>query len=56
MNEIQAGWVELDLQDKDGSEIKLTLKPTPAAMMAVSRRFSGMDRALSLVRSVDIEA
>ena|SRR5690554_6060380 len=56
MSEIQAGWVELDLQDKDGSEIKLTLKPTPAAMMAVSRRFNGMDRALSSVRSVDIEA
>jgi len=56
MSDIQAGWVDLELEDRDGQPVSVTLKPTPAAMIAISRRFGNMTNAMQAVLNRDVDA
>lgn len=55
-SDIQSGWVDLELEDRDGQPVNITLKPTPAAMIAISRRFGNMTNAMQAVLNRDVDA
>ena len=56
MSEVQAGWVDIELEDRDGQPVTVTMKPTPAAMVAISRRFGNMTNAMQAVLNRDVDA
>src|SRR5690625_3739892 len=56
MSDIQAGWVDLELEDRDGQPVSVTLKPTPAAMIAISRRCGNMTNAMQAGLNRDVDA